>query len=734
MKKNSLKKVLAVLLVMTMMIPLLNIPIFAQEIKGTHLDGSTYQVTKVSNPDKGSGEIDGLMPGGDRASSYCWAMAENDGNVYIGTWANGLYQEIEVIGMYGNIFGAATGTSMDMATVDKIASLITHGEVSSCEPNSTSHAKLFRYNESTGAMDCIFNPEDYPAGHPHSAIYGFRGATTFKGNVYMDAMLDNAALNCEVWRIDPENNSNEPIVCMDGGSFRAICTNDSDTMMYTGGSCAVPEGYKSGCVIYGTDTGDQGDYDIIADSTDFEYYTRNGTSITVNDVCCYTNEESGVGEEVIASLVTSFGVTVWRGHPAAEGETANQYGWVWTELVGVNGQYPISMGNALNCTLTPAVFKGDLYLMSMINPMTGLITAGAGIVAQNQDLLFSGIDSMAETIRVRPSIYRLTKDGRMQMVVGYEKYCPDNVEYVAKTGPGFTYDETSFVMYNWREIEYNDRMYVNTIDVYNMYKYFTQLTNGQLLGMDLEEFTFELETLADLLSSISTGAGNDSEYAALLKDNAFVKAWSKYAQKAFINTLYSLYRGIDQKQTTAFLSYAIRNSVLYSSMISKMCDALTDGLEAGIFNSKNCQKTRDLIAMLQSLKESLASIVDNREHIENYMLISDACANYKTPGGDLWCSEDGVEWECITDNGFDDEYNHGVRTMVLGDDGSLYLGMANPYYGAQLWKLTDDAAEDVQSAQVVSPWSWLVPGHRLTPQLIRLRSLLSMMWTRWNGA
>ena len=278
------------------------------------------------------------------------------------------------------------------------------------------------------------------------AIFGFRGAATFKGVVYFDAMLNGDATDCEVWRVDPADNFATPITCVDGGSFRAMCTNDSDTMMYVGGSCAIPEGYKSACVVYGTDTGDPGDYDIIADSADFEFYTRNGTSITVNDLCCYTNENSGVGEEVIASLVTSFGVSVWRGHPAAAGETGNQYGWVWTELVGVGGEYPISMGNALNVTLTPAVYKGDLYLLSMINPMTGMILAGMGIVAQSQDYLFQGFDMMAETIRVRPSIYRMTQDGKMQMVVGYEKFCPENVEYVAKFGPGFTYNDTGFVM------------------------------------------------------------------------------------------------------------------------------------------------------------------------------------------------------------------------------------------------------------------------------------------------
>ena len=71
------------------------------------------------------------------------------------------------------------------------------------------------------------------------------------------------------------------------------------------------------------------------------------------------------------------------------------------------------------------------------------------------------------------------------------------------------------------------------------------------------------------------------------------------------------------------------------------------------------------------------------------MIISETVANEKNPGGEVWCTSDGINWEPITRNGFNDKYNHGIRTFAIGDDGSLYYGCANPYYGAQLWKHTD---------------------------------------------
>ena len=53
-------------------------------------------------------------------------------------------------------------------------------------------------------------------------------------------------------------------------------------------------------------------------------------------------------------------------------------------------------------------------------------------------------------------------------------------------------------------------------------------------------------------------------------------------------------------------------------------------------------------------------------------------------GFDLYVSEDGVNFETITTNGFDDPYNHGLRVFAVTDQG-LCVGTANPFYGTQVW-------------------------------------------------
>ena len=53
-------------------------------------------------------------------------------------------------------------------------------------------------------------------------------------------------------------------------------------------------------------------------------------------------------------------------------------------------------------------------------------------------------------------------------------------------------------------------------------------------------------------------------------------------------------------------------------------------------------------------------------------------------GFDLYVSEDGVNFETITTNGFSDPYNHGLRVFAVTDQG-LCVGTANPFYGTQVW-------------------------------------------------
>lgn len=53
-------------------------------------------------------------------------------------------------------------------------------------------------------------------------------------------------------------------------------------------------------------------------------------------------------------------------------------------------------------------------------------------------------------------------------------------------------------------------------------------------------------------------------------------------------------------------------------------------------------------------------------------------------GGDLYKTQDGETWYCITTDGFGNRNNYGFRTLASGG-GKLFAGTANPYNGLEVW-------------------------------------------------
>jgi hypothetical protein len=56
-------------------------------------------------------------------------------------------------------------------------------------------------------------------------------------------------------------------------------------------------------------------------------------------------------------------------------------------------------------------------------------------------------------------------------------------------------------------------------------------------------------------------------------------------------------------------------------------------------------------------------------------------------GFDLYTSPDGSAWYRVTRNGFGDGFNYGARSFASTPFG-LFVGTANPYYGAEVWQVT----------------------------------------------
>lgn len=97
-----------------------------------------------------------------------------------------------------------------------------------------------------------------------------------------------------------------------------------------------------------------------------------------------------------------------------------------------------------------------------------------------------------------------------------------------------------------------------------------------------------------------------------------------------------------------------------------------------------------LIGFIRDLIEKLGGIEGVMAAVRSLL----TCASYLTDadrGFDMYISDDGVNFETVTTNGFGDPYNHGLRVFAETSSG-LTIGTANPFYGTQVW-LMDEGGE-----------------------------------------
>ena len=108
----------------------------------------------------------------------------------------------------------------------------------------------------------------------------------------------------------------------------------------------------------------------------------------------------------------------------------------------------------------------------------------------------------------------------------------------------------------------------------------------------------------------------------------------------------------------------------------------------GSYNNKLYVSTLDIGTVLD-YAENFTDDPEEQELIST--LISLLRAYNPNPSGfDLYSTTDGMKFDPVTTNGFNDKYNYGGRTLRIKSAGdALFVGTANPFYGAQVWKITD---------------------------------------------
>ena len=460
-------------------------------------------VVKVSNPQNGQRQTDGLVEGGDRETSYAWCMAARGDYVYIGTNKNIVGSTLESIAAKFEDKGLSSETAW------KIADVMTNGEIPHI--TTTEGGQILRVNCKTNEIDVI---------HTAPAGTSFRMAITHGKNVFFGSYSTDASfaanngegLSNDIFRIDENDNVEKVFASFDGTSMRAAC--EYKGKLYFGGVDASEEidaGWEGSAklAILVMDEDNNENWSRVADYKDFglEYAKdpslNSAAASPVWDICEFDGD-------LYATLPGSKGFSVFKGHPKKEGETANEYGWTWKEVVGFNnGVNPIGLReegenvngqSPLSVVATPVVFKGELYLFDFDHTIGAETKALTGIVSKmlGADVKASNyLRPMYNTLRHTQSLWKYNKEtGKFEKVEAFSKLLENTTnEYV------------------WRAQEYNGELYITTMDSAVLYNYVTKLTNGNFITASKEEVAEEISYIYELLKELEPFDGKYSEYA-----------------------------------------------------------------------------------------------------------------------------------------------------------------------------------------------------------------------------
>ena len=269
---------------------------------------------------------------------------------------------------------------------------------------------------------------------------------------------------------------------------------------------------------------------------------------------------------------------------------------------------------------------------------------------------------MNENLRQSVNLYRMDADENIELVVGDATEMFPNGG-ISGIGSGFGRNENQYI---WRMTEYNGKLCIGTFDTSSLLEPVGQFANGDILNMTPEEWARLIGFIRDLIEIGGSGDEDGTE--------AMDKLLAEFSNEEIAHMLATgdvSKLGIDLDKK-GIAPETVKAYLMREEISAQNPDALPD------FGS-----IRDLIEKLGGIEGVIAAVRS---------LLT--CASYLTDadrGFDMYISDDGVNFETVTTNGFGDPYNHGLRVFAETSSG-LTIGTANPFYGTQVW-LMDEGGE-----------------------------------------
>ena len=714
------------------------LPAHAEDASGavTYNAGNGYSFEKLSHPTVGTSQPDGIVdyqgngavavPGadgntanneGDRGQSYTWAAASYGDWLYVGTCYAAMGNTLTLMnGTLGDSFDAET---MRLTLEAMFNGTFFYGQQKEDgTADKDSGGILVKINTKTGETKLLLSESLNGVGPL------FRNAVSYKGKLYFcGSVRTNGGKSGlpAVYEIDPKTDEYKVVYqglssMQDYGAaykqgistgIRGMCVHDGQLVISNVGKDAAGKFVSTILTSSDPSKGPESFTEIANSDTLFNYpairYEDSIYGGAIWDMVSYNGHLyaticTGTPENAPDdNSMQSFAMV--RGDKNADGS------YTWTPIVGdqeTDGAkycFGIDPARTRSGAANLIVYNGYLYIGEYNDEEIALerILFNKSDSDESGKSGMGGVDCSFVNANLEQSvnIYRMDKDENMELVVG------DRTDMFPEGGisgltSGFGRNENQYI---WRMQKFDGKLYVGTFDTASLLEPIGQFSNGDIINMTPEEWDSQVQRLKDLLNHlldknspddpivpVNTLADDDSSEAVEVDDEKaeVVEGFgdlSDALEDATGDLCDQAATMSEEVEDDAAYVQKIDSEIAYFKSFADQYQDMLDSYESLKQQYEDAYGT-ELPGDIQDAFDKLLS-EENLKKLQSVL----TCMYYlhdAERGFDMYVTEDGVNFTTLTTNGFNDPYNHGLRTFAVTNQG-LCLGTANPFYGCQVW-------------------------------------------------
>ena len=647
--------------------------------------------------------VDGVseLGNGDRGQSYSYASCSYGDWVYINT----MYGGLGISAILGNGLGGQ-GSEMVQAFMD----LLYNGHLYYGEPDKLqAGGVLVKFNVKTGETKILMSRE------LNGLVPTFRNACVMNDRMYFVGMVVDTSTMTEaevdraiamqdgqpcLYEVDPATDTFRCVYqCVDMDGYRELVENNifpSTRAVSVYKDHLVTGGIEAGgsFIAISADPGaGQDSFVRIAEMEDlFDYPAYYRTDVNAGGGIYQTIEYNDSLYVVVCAgsadtlndkgTLRSFAIV--RGD--CDGDPTDKASWTWTAVVGDQEKdgarytFGIDPSRISSGACTLEVYNDKLYIGEYNDVSNAL---------QNY-ILRKSFRTQATNLEQSINLYRMDKEENIEMVVG------DPTEMFPEggiSGMGSGY-ETHMSQYTWQTVVYEGKLYVSTMDTTTLLAPITQLTNGDIADMSEEEWQRMLNYLNVILELINGADSDPRRMISAAAQDAGVTLTAEQERQLLAEVEEG---GLGEVE----LPVEIRLLAEYLREILQQMKELIDSNDHEAFAELYAQAMKLLESIRPYLPEGMLGVYDTLLSFatyDNVLAIMESLEYMSTSvaGFDLYEIEEhpdgSVTVETVTNNGFGDRFNHGLRIFAKTTD-YLLIGTANPFYGTQLWRRANSETE-----------------------------------------